>query len=350
MVSSALDTVLAAARTREGSSDVHLSGRGATLRHGGRLGELGVTTEAVEAALAAILDDLLTPEETQRFAAVGHVTVRYASAEAGLTRIHVFRSAGEPRAAVRLLPNEIPAFDDLGFPESVREMVLGRSGLFLACGPLNAGKSTLVASLCREIDQRVGNRHIYQIDSTIEYLLQPSPSTVLSTIQVGTRRDSPTYGEAVRSALSADANVIAIGELFAGDDTIAACIEAADAGALVLATLHAPSVEAGLERLIDAMPAEKERRLRLLLSNVFLGGVSSRLIPAKAYDGRVVAAQVVRRTDAIAAYILRGEVGRIPDAVASGGAAGMQSLRDDVKRLIREGVIAEGVEVDGLIA
>ena len=52
-----------------------------------------------------------------------------------------------PAVALRLIQREIPNFDEIGVPYSVRELTELQRGLILFTGPTGSGKSTTMATM-----------------------------------------------------------------------------------------------------------------------------------------------------------------------------------------------------------
>jgi hypothetical protein len=57
-------------------------------------------------------------------------------------RVNLHRQRGEPAAAVRALPSEIPTLAGLNLPPVLAELVKPSRGLVLVCGPTGSGKSS----------------------------------------------------------------------------------------------------------------------------------------------------------------------------------------------------------------
>jgi len=67
-------------------------------------------------------------------------------------RGNAFFQRGLPAIALRLIQREIPTFDEIGVPYSVRELIELQRGLILFTGPTGSGKSTTMATLVDAIN------------------------------------------------------------------------------------------------------------------------------------------------------------------------------------------------------
>ena len=201
---------------------------------------------------------------------------------------------------IRVLDPEAtsPALGDLGMRESDQEAwraAFGSPfGLCLVCGPTGSGKSTTLNATIREMD-RYG-RAIYTVEEPVEYRL-----SFLGQVEVN-RATGLGFAEALRSFLRGDPDVIVVGEI-RDYETAMLAVRAADTGHLVLATLHADSNRAAIDRLIEmGVPIENfADRLRGILSQRLVRTTCPACVGAGCaechdlgYDGRTMLAEVSR--------------------------------------------------------
>jgi len=151
-------------------------------------------------------------------------------------RVNIYRQRGIPAAALRLIPEKIPKFDELGIPQVVRDFIDLHQGLVLFTGPTGSGKSTTMASLINEINYTRAC-HILTLEDPIEYIHHHQKS-VVNQREIG--GDSYSFSNALRAALRQDPDVILVGEM-RDLETISTAVTAAETGHLVLATLHTSS-------------------------------------------------------------------------------------------------------------
>src|SRR3954468_8388893 len=84
-------------------------------------------------------------------------------------RGNAFLQRGSLSLALRIIPNDIPTFDDLHLSPVVRSFAELKQGFILVTGPTGSGKSTTLASIIDRInsDRRC---HILTIEDPIEYV------------------------------------------------------------------------------------------------------------------------------------------------------------------------------------
>jgi len=190
------------------------------------------------------------------------------------------------------------------------------------------------------------------IEDPIEYLHRPRMSLV-NQRQVGT--DTESFHEALVAAMRQDFDVILVGEI-RDLATIRTAITAAETGHLVFTTVHAGDCIGAIERLISVFPADEQHGMRRQLALVLRAIVTQHLIVA---DGpadrpssepdqngqvprrrRVVTSEILRTSSAVANLIATGKSNQIYSSMEAGGAQGMQTLEEDLARLLDAGRIS----------
>ncbi len=150
-----------------------------------------------------------------------------------------------------------------------REITNQVNGIVIVSGPTGSGKSTILASTLREIDD--GSLNIVTAEDPIEYdmggAIQQFP--VL-------RAKGQTFANLLRTFLRQDPDVILISET-RDPETAESSMDAAETGHLVFTTLHANSAATSLTRLLDmeVPPYKLTASLRGILAQRLLRKVCS---------------------------------------------------------------------------
>ncbi len=331
-----LDTVI-----RQGASDLHLTvGRKPTLRLHGRLRNLDTKVLASEDTVA--LMKAITPERAQQeLQEEGSADFGFAFGTEARFRVAIFRQRGDISIALRLIPNELLSFEQIGLPAICKELVRRPRGLFIVTGPTGSGKTTSLATMINYINTNL-ERHIITVEDPIEYYHYHNKS-IITQREVGV--DVPSFSEALRRGLRADPDVMLVGEM-RDLETIESAIRAAETGHLVFATLHTTGAAGTINRIIDAFPVNQQAQVRVQLSTSLICVLSQVILARTDKPGRVAAFEFLVVTPAIANLIRENKTFRIDSAIQTGRKFGMQLLDDHLWRLYEQGLISAEEMVD----
>ncbi|MBU1397830.1 MAG: GspE/PulE family protein, partial [Proteobacteria bacterium] len=115
-------------------------------------------------------------------------------------------------------------------------------GLMLATGPTGSGKTTTLYSALMTINSP--NVSVITVEDPIEYVIPTIRQTAVNP------KAGLTFGNALRSAMRQDPDIILVGEI-RDQETAELAIRASITGHLVLSTLHTNDAASAINRLID---------------------------------------------------------------------------------------------------
>jgi twitching motility protein PilT len=317
-----------------GASDLHLSsGSIPMIRVHGRMKPLNLpapTPQEMEEEIAR----MLTPDQQERLEEMKEIDLSQKLEDVARFRVNVYSQINGLGVAFRTIPSDIKGFEELGLPEVLKDLSLHDRGLVLYTGPTGSGKSTSLAA-CIDYINEYKELHIITIEDPIEYY-HSSRNCLVNQRELGANTHS--FANALRSALREDPDVILVGEM-RDLETISLALTAAETGHLVFATLHTSSAAKTIDRVIDIFPASQKQQVRSMLAESLEAVIAQKLLPKKSGTGRVVGCEVMVATVAIRNLIREDKIYQIPSAIQSGGKAGMQSLDQDLQRLLHKGLI-----------
>ncbi|MCX7819418.1 MAG: PilT/PilU family type 4a pilus ATPase [Kiritimatiellae bacterium] len=251
-------------------------------------------------------------------------------------RVHVFKQQGAVALAIRQIATQIPPFEALGLPASVRDFAMAPFGLVLITGPAGSGKSTTLAALIDHINHhRQG--HVICLEDPIEYVHRHRRCTI-EQIEIG--EDAPTFAEALRNVFRQTPDVIMVGEM-RDRETIALALTLAETGHLILATLHTQDTANAINRVVDTFPADQQQQILMQLSMTLVGICSQQLLIATDHRRRVLACEVLKANSAIRNLIREGAIQQIYSVLQIGRGEGMQTMEDSLWQLHALGLITE---------
>ena len=249
-------------------------------------------------------------------------------------RVNVMRQLNGMGAVFRIIPSQALTLDQLNLPDSVRNLCKVISGLILVTGKTGSGKSTTLAAMIDDINQRIKG-HILTVEDPIEFVHQRK-SCLISQREIGVH--SPTFASALMSALREDPDVVLVGEL-RDLETMSIAVTAAEMGILVMGTLHTNGAAATVDRMVNAFPADKQSHVRTMLSTSLRGVVSQQLLQRADKQGRVAALEILINTPAVSNLIRQGKLDQLENTMQSGAAHGMRTMDTAIQQLLDQRVI-----------
>lgn len=246
-------------------------------------------------------------------------------------RVNISLSEDVPLATLRIIKNELPKYEDLGVPDIVRRMTFQPQGLMLVTGKTNSGKTTTLNALVNEINE-TQNKKILTLESPVEFKHHSKKSIIVQK-EVGIGGDSLSYSDGVKNSLREDCDIIVVGEI-RDRETMNAAIETAEAGHLVIGTLHTKSCAETIDRMINFYDISDQPTIKYLISSLLKLVISQRLL--KGTNGKLVLVPEVMVVDNIVAGLIRKEkisVSEIEDAIQSNLEKGSIGLINSIAEL-----------------
>ncbi len=277
---------------------------------------------------------IMNERQKEEFEADRECNFAISAQELGRFRVSAFYQRNHPGMVLRRIETEIPTFDDLGLPETLRELAMTKRGMVIFVGATGTGKSTSLASM---IGYRNHNStgHIITIEDPIEFVHRHG-GCIITQREVGI--DTESYEVALKNTLRQAPDVILIGEIRTRE-TMDYAIAFAETGHLCLATLHANNANQAMDRIINFFPPERHNQLFMDLSLNLKGVVAQQLVPTPDGAGRVAAVEILIGTPLVQDKIRNGEVHELKEIMKRSGEQGMQTFDQHLYRLYREGLI-----------
>jgi twitching motility protein PilT len=317
-----------------GASDLHLqAGHSPMFRVGGRLREADV---------AALSDDQIRDLMKQMAYEDAQIVLEeqrsadfsFEMPNAARFRVNAFYERGRLSMALRLIPLEIPAFEELNLPSAIQEIAQSPRGMILVTGTTGSGKSTTLAAMIDWINTQRAYR-IITIEDPIEFS-HTSKSSLIAQRELGT--DTPTFLAALRVALRQDPDVILVGEL-RDADTMRVGLQAADTGHVVYSTMHTTNASQTIQRMIALFPPDERELLIMQLAMNLEAVISQRLARAQGGKGRIPVVEIMRNTPVVRKLLMDGEPRALPKAIANQD-SGMQLFDQHLSKLWKAELIS----------
>jgi twitching motility protein PilT len=321
---------------KEEGSDLHiLVGAPPTVRINGVLKPIA-NTPVLNSEQATILINPIMSQEQQEYVQLHkELDFGYQYGDKGRFRVNVYHAKGAIAAALRLIPKQIRSVDELQLPEILHQFTEFKQGLVLVTGPTGEGKSTTLAGIIEEINQKRAE-HILTIEDPIEFIFQ-SKKSIISQREMN--QDTQDWSLALRSAMREDPDVVLVGEI-RDYETIASAITVAETGHLVFTTLHTNTAAQTIDRIVDVFPAHQQGQIRQQLAGSIKAVVSQRLVPTLD-GGRVAAAEILLANSAVKNLIREAKTHLVDNVIQTSGADGMVLMEVSLVNKIKQGIISK---------
>ena len=317
-----------------GASDLHVSsGSIPMVRINGIMKPLNMSS-TTEDDMDSILPQVMSDDQIAKFRERKEIDFSARLDGKGRFRVNFFQQIRGLAAVFRAIPEIPKGFEELALPPILENMSMLDRGLILLTGPTGSGKSTTLAAMVDHINQN-RESHIITIEDPVEYF-HHSNQCMINQRELGASTHS--FANALRSALREDPDVILVGEM-RDLETISLALTAAETGHLVLSTLHTASAVKAVDRIIVIFPASQKGQIRSMMSESLEAVIAQKLLQTKDKKGRIPALEIMIATTAIRNLIREDRIYQIPSVMQAGGVEGMQTLDQDLQRLVSQGKI-----------
>ncbi len=298
----------------------------------------GVSTAMGQGAMpsGAIKDiaySLMNKNQIEEFESEWEQNFAISVGDIGRFRVNVFMQRGEVGMVMRHIKSEVATLEQLNLPKPVADLVMGRSGLVLVCGPTGSGKSTTLAAMI-DYRNRRDTGHILTIEDPIEFLHEHKLS-IIDQREIGV--DTKSFHNGLKNAMREAPDVILIGEI-RDEESMKYAISYAQTGHLCLATIHGNDAKQVLERIRNLIPTEQRPTVMKELSGVLNGIVSQRLVMSQ-QGKRVAALEIMLNAPDIKEIIEKGKLEELKKAIEKHVMDGMMSFDQSLFKLYQAKVI-----------
>src|SRR6476661_3828415 len=325
---------LLAAMTEAGGSDLFVANDfPPSMKAHGNIRPL--TTQKLTGAVTRQLANAIM-NERQRDEFGRELECNFALAIPGLSRfrVNIFIQQQHVGMVVRTIASEMPNFEKLGLPETLKDVVMNKRGLVLVVGATGSGKSTSLAAMI-DHRNRTSAGHIITIEDPVEYV-HASLKSLVTHREVGV--DTHSWHHALKNTLRQAPDVILIGEI-RDTETMEHAIAFAETGHLCLGTLHANNSNQTMDRIINFFPEERRNQLLMDLSSNLRAIVSQRLVRTEDGKGRKAAIEILLNTPTIGEMILKGNFQGIKEIMHKSRELGMCTFDQALYELYNKGYI-----------
>jgi twitching motility protein PilT len=331
-----MEKIIKAAVDR-GASDLHIkAGDVFRARIDGKLVPLTKQRLTPEQTKAIAVQFIPSAEDKARIDRILDYDCSWGAPGIGRFRVNILRQRSSFMIVMRVIPFEVPTFEQLKLPAVLATVAAAERGMILVTGVTGSGKSSTMAAMIDQIN-RTQQKHVVTLENPIEFLHRDINCSITQR-EIGT--DTESFRTGLRAALRQDPDVVLIGEM-RDAETIDTAMKAAETGHLLVSTLHTPDATTTISRVIAMFPPEEQDIVRIRLADALHAVVSQRLLRRKDGHGRVAALEVMIVTSTIRDLILDpNRTGEIREFIADGKEQyGMQTFDQHLMDLVAQDVV-----------
>ncbi len=280
------------------------------------------------------LFEIMLPEQRDTYIEERDFDFAYGLGDKFRYRCNYFFQRTGYGAVFRIIPTNIMTLEQLNLPPALKQLTELRSGLVLVTGPTGSGKSTTLAAMIDNINEKQ-RRHVLTIEDPVEFV-HKNKQSLISHREVGQHTES--FASALRAVTRQDADVVLVGEM-RDLETIALALSAAAMGTLVYGTLHTNSAPKTIDRIIDVFPTDQQPQVRTMLAESIRGICAQQLLRKKGGKGRVAVNEILLGNRAVSAIIREGKIEALTSILQSGRKEGMIAMDDKLEELVKNGTV-----------
>ncbi len=252
-------------------------------------------------------------------------------------RVNIFSQKGCYSIVMRQLATRIPTVEELNLPGAFLKMAEERNGIILVTGATGSGKTTSLAAVLNEINEKA-SVHVVTLEDPVEYVHSQKKAT-FNQRELG--MDFDAFSSGLRAALRQAPKVILVGEM-RDRETVEIGLSAAETGHLVLSTLHTVDAGQTINRIVGMFDQVEEKQIRIRLADTVRWIACQRLLP-KVGGGRVAAFELMGSNLRVKDTILQGEreESTFYEIIEGSQAFGMMTFDQCIADLFNKGLITE---------
>jgi twitching motility protein PilU len=294
------------------------------------LTEEALSTQATQALTRCMMNE----RQLAEFVKTRECNFALAPEGLGRFRVNAYMQQGCEGLVIRVIASEIPTIEGLGLPEVIKQIMLSKYGLIIMVGATGCGKSTSMAAMIDYRNAQMRN-HIILLEDPIEFVHQPKQSVIMQR-EIGV--DTDNWEIALQNTLRQAPDVIVLGEI-RNAAIMSYCLELAQTGHLVLATLHANNANQAIDRVLGFFDTQTQHKLMQDISVNLRAVISQRLV--KTLDNqRCLALEILLNTPLVQESIAKGEAAGLKPVMMRSRELGMQTFDQALFDLYDEGKIS----------
>jgi twitching motility protein PilT len=326
---------------KRGASDLHFSvGNNPILRIDDKLVTLDDKEVVTQEFMDKMVDFFLDANQKKDLSTNREIVLAHSFSTDLRFKINIFYQRGFLSVSLRYIPYQVPTLQSLALNPILGELVKNKNGLIIVSGPFGSGRSTTIAAMVEEINQK-RKEYIITIEDPIEYIFTNNKSIIE---QRGVGSDTKSFGDALRYFEEEDGDVLFLEDMN-NLETVPMVLEIARGSSLVFTSISADSASSTISRILDMFPTYDQERIRDLLANSLRAVICQKVI-SKIGGGVIIVQEVLVVNEAVKSIIATGAISSLNNIIQTSRGEGMVSFNNTLAKLIDEGKISREDALD----
>src|SRR5581483_6172089 len=318
-----------------GASDIHIKpGTAVVFRINRQLIAIECPLPTIE-WIGLVVKNIVPPHLQKRLDEEREIDFSYFETGIGRFRTNLYQQRGQFCLAMRFVKTNVPSFEELGLPDTLKRIAESPRGIVLVSGSTGCGKSTTLAAMVEHINAN-SKKHIITMEDPIEYVFEDN-QCIIEQREVGL--DTLSFEHALRNVLRQDPDIIMLGEM-RDALSFAAAMSAADTGHLVLSTLHTTNAAQSIGRILDFFKADEREQIRRQLAATLRAVVCQRMVPTLA-GSMTPAVEIMINTATVRKLLEENRLDKLGAAIETGAEDGMLNFHQALFQLVKDGKVSE---------
>ncbi len=329
-----IQKVLGQLVSQKGQEIYFVSGQKPMMRKNGYLFDMEIGSVVTENNIKNMADIIFSDKEIEQLSSDKSIVRVKEIGSMGRFMIKCYFQRKSLSMVFRSIPVNIPKFEDMALPESVKNIVNLKKGLVVISGPYDSGKSTLIASILQYMLYQQ-NIRVMTIEKPLEYILTGGKGLVEQR-EVGVDVDS--YLQGVNMLFEEDVDVVYVSSVDS-PETLSKIISLASVKLVFLHIFSDSAVEA-LENLVSiAEEFGADSSFAYKLSKQLKICLNLRLPPTVGRTGRMYAFEILINTSPVKIALKEKDFDRVENILQLSSKDGMKTLDQHLFELVEEGKI-----------
>ena len=281
----------------------------------------------------SLCDAWLNKTQKEKLLQEKEITFAYNFKDKARFKVTIISQQNTYSISLKLIPENIIPFNELGFPPVVKEIIEKDKGLIIIAGAYNAGRSSTLGSMIENINQNFSKR-IITIEKPIEHIFIDNKSIIE---QREVEVDVLSYESGLKNLIQEDVQVVMLHSM-EKPSVIKEAMNVASSGRQVFAAINSDTTVSAIKKIINSFSSDDRKQVIELLSGNLSLAIAQKILP-RIDGGQVLAYEILIPNRAIKGTIEEGDLRQLNNFMQTSKGEGMITMDQKLADLVNNGII-----------